>query len=169
LEGGLLIAAEVGVVFDCTLEAVLDAVVLVLSGVTLPALNVRELLLEVDVVELVFPIPVRLVGKVGVKDGGGTAGGAEGAADEVLVGDEFVLEREVSFMIPGMFPPTEVLIFLAIVVGLLGEGVAVEPVLGVRFGIDGEFVFVWFEAVCLGDDAAVEEGLASSNSPCCPL
>ena len=164
-----MIAAAVGVVFVCTLEAVLDAVVLVMSGVTVPALNVRELLLEVDVVELVFPIPARLVGNVGVKDGGGTAGGAEGAADVVLVGDEFVLDREVSFMIPGMFPPTEVLICLAIVVGLLGEGVAEELVLGVRLGIDGEFVFVWFEAVCVGDEDPVEDGLASSNSPCCPL
>ena len=165
-------ADAAGVGFVCTLvAAALDPVVFVLSGVTVPALNVRELLLFVlDEVAVLLTF-AKLAGSVGVKDGTGAAGGAEGAADAVLFEEVLVLEEDALFMIPGIFPPTEEFPRLAIVVGLgvLCVGFVEDPVLGVRFGIDLLLVFVRAEAVDLVDEDPVEDGLASSSSPCWPL
>ena len=118
----------------------------------------------------------RLVGKVGVKPGGGDAGGAEGAAAVVLLLLEFVellLRVDELLVIPGVFILTAEFELLAIVLGGFGVevGLLELPVVGVLLGMDlfVEELLLLLAAVAVDEREPEADGLANSNSPCCPL
>ena len=112
LEGGLLMAVDAGVGLVCTFVGVAFPVV---SGVIVPASNVSELLLVVGVGAAVdvFLKPARFAGRVGMTEGGGVDGGADGAIEDVLVPEEALLVS------PGIFPLTDEFWAFAIVEGFL--------------------------------------------------
>ena len=138
--------------------------------VKLPALKVRELLvLLADEAVEVLRRTVRFAGKVGVKSGGGAEGGAAGTDEEDLL-PEVLVPVEESLVIPGILPRTDVLLLLAIDVGVVGV-VGWAPGEGVLVGISrfGEELGVGVDAVVAVGGFPEADGLANSNSPCCPL
>jgi hypothetical protein len=117
LEGGLLMAVDAGVGLVCTFVGVAFPVV---SGVIVPASNVSEMLLVVGVGAAVdvFLKPARFAGRVGMTEGGGVDGGADGAIEDVLLEDVLVPE-EALLVSPGIFPLTDEFWAFAIVEGFL--------------------------------------------------
>ena len=110
-------AVDAGVGLVCTFVGVAFPVV---SGVIVPASNVSELLLVVGVGAAVdvFLKPARFAGRVGMTEGGGVDGGADGAIEDVLLEDVLVPE-EALLVSPGIFPLTDEFWAFAIVEGFL--------------------------------------------------